>query len=147
MKRVVDRFEEIQDYLSKDHLTICHGDVKSGNIFYKKQEHGYMPYFIDWQYLANGKGVQDIVFFMMESFSVENIKAYYELFKMYYYMKIKENGIHYSMEAYQKDFEYAICYFPLFVAVWFGTTPTEELIDVSFPFLFIQKFVAVFETL
>jgi hypothetical protein len=106
-----------------------------------------MPYFIDWQYLANGKGVQDIVFFMMESFSVENIKAYHELFKMYYYMKIKENGINYSMEAYQKDFEYAICYFPLFVAVWFGTTPTEELIDVSFPFLFIQKFVAVFETL
>jgi HAD superfamily hydrolase (TIGR01509 family) len=147
MKRVVDRFEEIQDYLSKDHLTICHGDVKSGNIFYKKQEYGYMPYFIDWQYLANGKGVQDIVFFMMESFSVENIKAYRELFKMYYYMKIKENGINYSMEAYQKDFEYAICYFPLFVAVWFGTTPTEELIDVSFPFLFIQKFVAVFETL
>ena len=145
MKRVVDRFEEIQDYLSKDNLTVCHGDVKSGNMFYKKQEHGYMPYFIDWQYLANGKGVQDIVFFMMESFSVENIKAYYELFKMYYYMKIKENGIHYSMEAYQKDFEYAICYFPLFVAVWFGTTPTEELIDVSFPFLFIQKFVAVFE--
>jgi HAD superfamily hydrolase (TIGR01509 family) len=145
MKRVVDRFEEIQDYLSMDHLTICHGDVKSGNIFYKKQEYGYMPYFIDWQYLANGKGVQDIVFFMMESFSVENIKAYYELFKMYYYMKIKENGIHYSMEAYQKDFEYAICYFPLFVAVWFGTTPTEELIDVSFPFLFIQKFIVVFK--
>jgi beta-phosphoglucomutase-like phosphatase (HAD superfamily)/choline kinase len=144
---IVDRFEEIQDEMSKGHLTICHGDVKSGNIFYKKQETGYMPYFIDWQYIANGKGVQDIVFFMMESFTIENIHAYRDLFKMYYYIKLKENGVVYPWETYQKDFEQAMCYFPLFVAVWFGTTPNEELIDVSFPFLFIKKFVAIVETL
>jgi HAD superfamily hydrolase (TIGR01509 family) len=147
MKEKVERFEDIQDYLSQGPLTICHGDVKSGNIFYKKQESGYMPYFIDWQYIANGKGVQDIVFFMMESFSIENIRTYHELFKMYYYIKLKENGITYSQDVYYKDFEAAISYFPLFVAVWFGTTPNEDLIDVSFPFLFIQKFVSVFETL
>jgi HAD superfamily hydrolase (TIGR01509 family) len=147
MKEKVERFEDIQEYLSQGPLTICHGDVKSGNIFYKKQESGYMPYFIDWQYIANGKGVQDIVFFMMESFSIENIRTYRDLFKMYYYIKLKENGITYSQDVYHKDFEAAICYFPLFVAVWFGTTPNEDLIDVSFPFLFIQKFVSVFETL
>jgi len=147
MKEKVERFEEIQDYLSQGALTICHGDVKSGNIFYKKQESGYMPYFIDWQYIANGKGVQDIVFFMMESFSIENIRTYRDLFKMYYYIKLKENGVTYSQDNYHKDFEAAICYFPLFVAVWFGTTPNEDLIDVSFPFLFIQKFVSVFEIL
>jgi HAD superfamily hydrolase (TIGR01509 family) len=147
LESVVSRFEDLQDKMSIGHLTICHGDVKSGNIFYKKQGTGYMPYFIDWQYIANGKGVQDIVFFMMESFSIENIHAYRDLFKMYYYIKLKENGIVYPWETYQKDFEDAMCYFPLFVAVWFGTTPNEELIDVSFPFLFIKKFVAVFETL
>lgn len=147
MKEKVEHFEDIQEYLSQGPLTICHGDVKSGNIFYKKQENGYMPYFIDWQYIANGKGVQDIVFFMMESFTIENIRTYRDLFKMYYYIKLKENNIEYSQEAYHKDFEAAICYFPLFVAVWFGTTPNEDLIDVSFPFLFIQKFISVFETL
>ena len=147
LEGIVERFEEIQDEMSSGHLTICHGDVKSGNIFYKKQASGYMPYFIDWQYIANGKGVQDIVFFMMESFSIENIHAYRDLFKMYYYIKLKEDGVVYPWETYQKDFEKAMCYFPLFVAVWFGTTPNEELIDVSFPFLFIKKFVAVLETL
>lgn len=147
MKEKVEHFEEIQDDLSQGPLTICHGDVKSGNIFYKKQESGYMPYFIDWQYIANGKGVQDIVFFMMESFSIENIRTYRDLFKMYYYIKLKENNVDYSQDSYHRDFEAAICYFPLFVAVWFGTTPNEDLIDVSFPFLFIQKFVSVFETL
>jgi beta-phosphoglucomutase-like phosphatase (HAD superfamily)/choline kinase len=147
LEGIVGRFEEIQDEMSSGHLTICHGDVKSGNIFYKKQGLGYMPYFIDWQYVANGKGVQDIVFFMMESFSIENIHAYRDLFKMYYYIKLKENGVIYPWEIYHKDFEQAMCYFPLFVAVWFGTTPNEELIDVSFPFLFIKKFVAIVETL
>jgi beta-phosphoglucomutase-like phosphatase (HAD superfamily)/CTP:phosphocholine cytidylyltransferase-like protein len=147
LEGIVGRFEEIQDEMSSGHLTICHGDVKSGNIFYKKQGSGYMPYFIDWQYVANGKGVQDIVFFMMESFSIENIHAYRDLFKMYYYIKLKENGVIYPWEIYHKDFEQAMCYFPLFVAVWFGTTPNEELIDVSFPFLFIKKFVAIVETL
>jgi HAD superfamily hydrolase (TIGR01509 family) len=147
LEGIVGRFEEIQDEMSCGHLTICHGDVKSGNIFYKKHGTGYMPYFIDWQYIANGKGVQDIVFFMMESFSIENIHAYRDLFKMYYYIKLKENGVVYPWETYQKDFEQAMYYFPLFVAVWFGTTPNEELIDVSFPFLFIKKFVAIVETL
>ena len=147
MKEKVDHFEELQEYLSQGPLTICHGDVKSGNIFYKKQGTDYMPYFIDWQYIANGKGVQDIVFFMMESFTIENIHAYHDLFKMYYYIKLKENRVSYPWELYQKDFEAAIYYFPLFVAIWFGTTPNEDLIDVSFPFLFIQKFVAVLESL
>ena len=147
LKKTVDRFDDIQEYLSQGPLTICHGDVKSGNIFYKKEGVGYMPYFIDWQYIANGKGVQDIVFFMMESFTVENIHTYRDLFKMYYYIKLKEHGIHYPADVYDKDFEAAICYFPLFVAIWFGTTPNEDLIDVSFPYLFIQKFISVFETL
>jgi HAD superfamily hydrolase (TIGR01509 family) len=147
MKEKVENFEEIQEYLSRGPLTICHGDVKSGNIFYKKQENGYMPYFIDWQYIANGKGVQDIVFFMMESFTIENIYTYRDLFKMYYYIKLKENGVIYPWETYQKDFEQSMYYFPLFVAVWFGTTPNEELIDVSFPFLFIKKFAAIVDTL
>jgi NDP-sugar pyrophosphorylase family protein len=40
-----------------------------------------------------------------------------------------------------KVFNNAVCYFPFFVAVWFGTTPNDELIDVSFPFIFIQKFL------
>ena len=142
LQSLVDRFDEVQEYLSKDNLTLCHGDVKSGNIFYKKTENTYMPYFIDWQYIAHGKGVQDIVFFIIESFSIENIKEYNKLFKKYYYVKLKENGvINYHWDEYIKDFENAVCYFPFFVAIWFGTTPNDELIDVSFPVRFIQKFL------
>jgi len=143
LKKIVNNFSQLQEELSTNNLTLCHGDVKSGNIFYKKISTDiFEPYFIDWQYIANGKGVQDIVFFIIESFSIENIKEYVELFKQYYYIKLKENGIiNYSKEEYYNDFKNAVCYFPFFVAVWFGTTPTDELIDVSFPLEFIQKFI------
>jgi thiamine kinase-like enzyme len=146
LEDIVYHFEDIQNYLSQNHLTLCHGDVKSGNIFYRKMKEGYMPYFIDWQYIAYGKGVQDIVFFMIESFTKDNIMKYMNLFKNYYYIKLIEYGVtQYSLEEYNKDFEYATYYFPVFVAIWFGTTSMDELIDPSFPFVFIQKIINFIE--
>jgi thiamine kinase-like enzyme len=134
--------------LSDSNLTFCHGDVKSPNIFYKKinksenqsvANQDYAPYFIDWQYITNGKGVQDLVFFMIESFDIDKMKLYKSLFKEYYYIKIIGNGIHYNREDYENDFKNASYYFPFFVAVWFGTISEDELIDKSFPFEFIKK--------
>jgi thiamine kinase-like enzyme len=149
LEKIVNNFEDIQEYLSKDNLTLCHGDVKSANIFYKKiSDESYLPYFIDWQYIAQGKGVQDIVFFIIESFDIEYIKEYAELFKKYYYIKLKENSIiDYSWDIYNNDFKYSVCYFPFFVAIWFGTTPTEDLIDISFPSRFIEKLLYFIENL
>jgi hypothetical protein len=79
---------------------------------------------------------------MIESFSKENIELYGNMFKQYYYIKLKEFGIsNYTIDDYNTDFKNAVCYYPFFVAIWFGTTATEDLIDVSFPFMFIQKLI------
>ena len=51
----------------------------------------------------------------------------------------------YTREAFARDTAVAACHFPFFVAVWFGTTPTEDLIDVNFPFFFLQRYVAFLE--
>ncbi len=143
---IINNFTEIQEYLSNDNLTLCHGDIKSANIFYNKTQNGYIPYFIDWQYIIQGKGIQDIVFFMIESFDIEHITTYAALFKNYYYIKLKEFGVQqYTIEQYNKDFEYSIYYFPIFVAIWFGTTLEDELIDSSFPFIFIKKLIHFME--
>ena len=137
---IVDNFQNIQNSLSENNLTLCHGDVKSPNIFYKYNGTTYEPYFIDWQYLSIGKGVQDLVFFMIESFEIDIINKYKNIFKDYYYIKLQENDImNYSIDDYNKDFENAIYYFPFFVAIWFGTINDDELIDKNFPFFFIQK--------
>lgn len=137
-KQIVSRFTEIQDELSSGALTFCHGDIKSPNTFYKGIHK--IPYFIDWQYISNGKGVQDLVFFMIESFSQDKINLLFPIFKQYYYVQLLENGVKdYSFEEYEKDFRNAAYYFPFFVAVWFGTVPTDDLIDLNFPYFYIQR--------
>ena len=57
----------------------------------------------------------------------------------YYYSKILECGVtNYSLEEYENDFKNAVCYFPFFVAIWFGTLDEDDLIDKNFPYFFIN---------
>ena len=143
---IVSNFSTIQEKLSDKNLTFCHGDVKSANIFYKKLAgRSYEPYFIDWQYISLGKGVQDLVFFMIESFDIEHMRIYKSLFKDYYYVKMLEAGIKYDRSDYDADFINASYYFPFFVAIWFGTLSEDELIDKQFPHQFIQKLFSFYE--
>ena len=136
---IIADFENIQERLSSHNTTFIHGDIKSPNIFYDTENENE-PYFLDWQHCAWGKGVQDLVFFIIESFDIKDLKLVFPLFKSYYYQKLVDYGIRgYTMEEYEKDIIDAICYIPVFTAVWFGTTPTDELIDKNFPFFFIQK--------
>jgi HAD superfamily hydrolase (TIGR01509 family) len=141
-QKIVENFNQIQDHLSTPPLTLTHGDIKSPNIFYE----GDTPCFIDWQYIANGKGVQDLIFFLIESFSKERLAELYPLYKSYYYEKLKEYGVtNYTIQQYEGDIQAALCHFPFFVAIWFGTTPTQDLIDVNFPYFFIQKLFAFYD--
>lgn len=136
---IFDTFTDIQARFSQgSHLTFIHGDIKSPNLFYDRDE----PYFIDWQHCAIGKGVQDLIFFVLESFDLKNIGWVFELSTRYYYRKLVELGIqNYSPEEYQRDLYDAVCYVPFFTSVWFGTVPQDELIDKNFPYFFIQKMV------
>lgn len=138
-ERIVNDFTEIQKRLSEKNQTLVHGDVKSPNLFYDVARN-YEPVFLDWQHCVIGKGVQDFVFFVIESFHVVNLDLYYPIFKNYYYKKLLENGVkNYSFAEYEQDIRDAICYIPLFTSIWFGTVPYDELIDKNFPFFFIQK--------
>ena len=146
-EQIVTDFPEIQERLSNKNLTLIHGDVKSPNIFYDA-ERGYEPVFLDWQYIAIGKGLQDMIFFLIESYDLDNIRLNFPLFKSYYYRKLIENGItDYSFSDYEQDIKDAVCYFPFFVAIWFGTTSQEDLIDINFPFFFIQKLFYFYDCL
>jgi beta-phosphoglucomutase len=137
---IVADFGNIQQrFSSGNHLTFIHGDVKSPNIFYDVQN-GHEPYFLDWQHCAIGKGVQDVIFFIIESFDLSQIPVVYGIIKHYYYKKLVEYGVNnYSWKEYEDDLADAICYVPFFTSIWFGTTPQDELIDKNFPFFFINK--------
>ena len=137
---IFENFESIQNNLAiGEHLTLIHGDIKSPNIFYDI-ENNYEPYFLDWQHCVIGKGVQDLIFFIIESFDIEHLEIMYELLTNYYFIKLKENNIiHYSYEEYKTDLKDAICYVPYFTSVWFGSVDQDELIDKNFPYFFITK--------
>lgn len=140
LENLQQQFPLIQQRFSEGtHLTFVHGDIKSPNIFYDTQ-HDYDPVFIDWQHCAIGKGVQDLIFFVMESFDISQISSVFHVTKYYYYHKLLEYGVtDYSMDEYERDILDAICYIPFFTSVWFGTTPQDELIDKNFPFFLISK--------
>jgi hypothetical protein len=144
--KIFENFKEIQSRFNVgDNLTFIHGDIKSPNIFYDV-ENGNEPYFIDWQHCAIGKGVQDLIFFIIESFDITNIKPIFNLIKEYYYKKIVENGVAlYSFEEYENDLYDAICYIPFFTSVWFGTIVQDELIDKNFPYFLISKLFYLIE--
>ena len=138
-EQIVNEFSAIQRRLSEGHTTIIHGDIKSPNIFYNL-DNNYEPVFLDWQHIAIGKGAQDLIFFIIESFDLEVIPQIYPIFKNYYYRKLMENNVqNYSYDEYEKDLIDAVQYVPFFTAVWFGTVPHDDLIDKNFPYFFIQK--------
>jgi len=144
--KMYENFENCRrSFVDSDHLTFIHGDIKSPNIFYDCNNN-CEPYFIDWQHCAIGKGVQDLVFFIIESFDIENLKSIFAVTKIYYYKKLIEYGVvNYSYQEYTNDIYNAICFIPFFTAVWFGTTPQDELLDKNFPYFFIKKLAYLIE--
>jgi hypothetical protein len=132
-------FENIQKRLSINNITFIHGDIKSPNIFYDLSNN-YEPYFLDWHHCAIGKGTQDLIFFIIESFDIKDLNLLFPLFKNYYYKKLLEYNIkNYTYKEYENDIKDSILFLPFFTAVWFETTENDELIDKNFPYFFIQK--------
>jgi hypothetical protein len=84
LDKLMSNFDVLQSTLSEPPLTLIHGDIKSPNLFYDMEKAGE-PWFIDWQHCAMGKGVQDLVFFVLESFDMEHLSMVFSLLKEYYY--------------------------------------------------------------
>ena len=114
-----------------------HGDVKPGNMFLMGDG---VPAFIDWQYTAIGKGVQDLAFMLIEGYDVATCAALEPTIKAAYHAALLAEGVaDYPMEQLERDWQLATLHFPFYVAMWFGTTPDEELVDPSFPRRFVPR--------
>ena len=150
--RAVEGFDAAQARLSRGPLTLCHGDVKSANIFF---DGACEPHFIDWQYVVLGKGAQDVAFFLIESFDAgfmrarraELTDAYYD--RLVAHATTSAGGSEGAAGAagaalqtraqFEEELEVAAAYFPIFVAMWFGTKPADELVDLEFPARFVER--------
>lgn len=115
-------------------LNFCHGDLKSPNIFYKKEDNNISPYLLDWQYIHLNKGISDIVFLLVES-TIFN--EYLVKFIIEYYFR--KSNMYKKRSDLLFDFKLSLCIFPFFVMVWFNSENRENLLDKVFPIKFMKN--------
>ena len=134
MNTISKRFDSILDALSTYPLTLCHGDLKSPNIFYSDYT---TPYFLDWQYVNLSKGVTDIIFLLCESADFDKIIC--DIVLKYYYMLIKHDNPLYDYETYMHEVRLSLCAFPFVVSVWFNSENADILDNKTFPIRFLKN--------
>ena len=130
---IKNNFSTIINELSTYPLSLCHGDLKSPNIFYKDYN---IPYFLDFQYINLNKGINDIVFLLIESVDFDE-----EL----YVNIITSNNIEYNYNDYIKDLKNSLSIFPFVVNVWFNTEDKNNLTDKDFPLNFLNKLMKYYK--
>ena len=134
IKDCFNNFENNINNLSSYPLSLCHGDLKSPNIFYKDNGDIYL---LDWQYLQLNKGVSDIVFLLIESIDFNIITL--DIVIKYYYKLISETIKDYDYNQYINDIKSSIGVFPFFVMIWFNTEDEDKLLDKIFPIKFMRN--------
>jgi HAD superfamily hydrolase (TIGR01509 family) len=134
LNNIYNNYESILDSLSTFPLSMCHGDLKSPNIFYKNNK---IPFFLDWQYVHLNKGISDIVFLLVES--IEFDKQIIDIVLNYYFRLLKENRPDSDYEEFIQNFKNSLSAFPFFVMVWFNSEDQDKLIDSVFPIRFMKN--------
>ena len=126
---IMHSFAWIQDELSKKPHTFNHGDVKPPNMFMMPNS---VPAFIDWQYTAVGKGCQDILFFLIEGYTIEECRRLEPLAMKHYHAALCTYGVQdYSFADLQRDWKLAAMHFPFYVPAGRAVRPSARPPDVA----------------
>lgn len=131
-KKIYEQRNKISEYLSTPPFSIVHGDVKRTNMIQTERE----IYFIDWQYMRLGKGISDLVFFLVES--VNPHSPFVPVLLREY---TKKMNISYD-SSFLRSLLLSLYGFPFFVMVWFGSEEVRALKDPTFPIRFRKNFDA-----
>jgi ecdysteroid kinase len=73
-------------------LTLCHGDVRLDNIFFHDDDASTVS-LVDWAIASAASGVNDLGYFMSQSLTVENRRAYETELTRLYYDTLLEHGV------------------------------------------------------
>lgn len=141
-------YEHAEAQLLSHPRTLLHGDLKFPNIFWDYAVSGGEPIFIDWQYAGPGKGIEDIVFLLVESCDLDNFEDLAITLTNAYYDRIQHlDDIEVPPVERKAQISCALAGFPFFVAVWFGCIDASKLSEKNFPFLYILRLANAFSKL
>ena len=77
---------------------------------------------------------------LIEGYDVETCAGLEPVVKRAYLDALLAEGVEgYGAEELEHDWRLATLHFPFYVAMWFGTTPDEQLVDLDFPRRFVPR--------
>ena len=89
---------------------------------------------------ASLRSCADLCFMIIEGYDVATCTALEPKVKAEYLKALKAEGVSdYTAADLDRDWQLATLHFPFYVAMWFGTTPDEQVVDPDFPRRFVPR--------
>jgi hypothetical protein len=118
IRALASRWPEVGPPLLEDienhPLTLCHGDVRLDNIFFHDDDASTVS-LVDWAIASAAAGVNDLGYFMSQSLTVTDRRAYEDELTRLYYDTLLEHGVTgYSFDefwlGYRRAILFCLCY-------------------------------------
>ena len=77
---------------------------------------------------------------IIEGYDIPTQRKLEPVVKAAYLAALQAEGVeNYDLPALERDWQLATLHFPFYVAMWFGTTPDDKLVDPDFPRRFVPR--------
>ncbi len=118
--RLTEILGDLMNDVAAPPFTLAHGDARHENLLFDPDDEGAAPYVIDWQFVARGRGVMDVAYYLTQSGPPDIAAAHERALVERYHEELCRGGVtNYSAarcwEDYRRFAYYAMVY-PVFAA-------------------------------
>ncbi len=118
--RLTDILGDMMNAVAAAPSTLAHGDARHENLLFDPADESAAPYVIDWQFVARGRGVMDVAYYLTQSGATDIAAAHERTLVERYHEALCRGGVSdYSLENCWEDYRrfayYALVY-PVFTA-------------------------------
>lgn len=118
--RLADILGDLMNDVAAPPVTLVHGDARHENLMFEPADESAAPYVVDWQFVARGRGVMDVAYYLTQSGPAELAAAHERELVERYHEELCSGGVtDYSAarcwEDYRRFAYYALVY-PVFAA-------------------------------
>ena len=133
--RLTDILGDLMNDVAAPPVTLVHGDARHENLMFDPADESAAPYVVDWQFVARGRGVMDVAYYLTQSGPPELATAHERALVERYHEELCRGGVTgYSAaqcwEDYRRFAYYALVY-PVFAAGFVDPENDEQRAAIS----------------
>ncbi len=118
--QLADILGDMMNRVAAPPFTLVHGDARHENLLFDPADESAPPYVVDWQFVARGRGVMDVAYYLTQSGPPDIAAAHERALVERYHDELCRGGVSdYSLEDCWEDYRrfayYALVY-PVFAA-------------------------------